>query len=377
MTHISARTIGIVIFFLGGLVALILAYIYLPHATITLKPASSERAVTRDITLTTAITEPDFKRFMLPAKVVVADFTESTIMNRAGGNAHDDFATGTVVLKNLQADEQPLLPKTHLRHEATGVMFLTDEAVRIPPQGEISVGITAKEIGSAGNVASGKFIVDKLPADLQSRIFAESSSATSGGKVFDTPLTESEINQSKTAAAQQALAGAKAKLTTQAGGAVIRDDLVTTTASDITSSVEPGSHATSFTVRASVNLRAFVVDEQDLLALTLLALRAMPTGDEEFLAFDPVSFKAELIKADFERGLASIRGQLTGTFAHKTEPSVFDTTKLAGQTMTETVAYLEEFSGVETATVTLKPFWVTTIPSRPGAVDIVVTTPNN
>lgn len=377
MLHSSVRTLAILIVVIGGLVAAVLAYIYLPHATITLTPASTERTVEQDLTLTTAITEPDFKRFMLPAKVITAEHTEATIITREGGNVQNAFATGTVMLKNQQTEEQPLLPKTHLRHEATGVMFLTNEAVRIPVAGAIEVGITAKEAGSAGNVAPGKFIIDKLPADLQSRIFAESANPTTGGQVFETPITEAEINGSKDAVRQTAIDQARAELSTKAGGAVIRDDLLTTTASDVTVSVEPGSHTTSYTVTAQVTLRAFVVDEQDLLALTLLALRALPTDNEEFRAFDPGSFTAELVKADFERGSASIRGKLIGTFVQKTEPSVFDTAKIAGQTRNETVAYLEEFSSVDTATVTLAPFWVTTVPSRAGAVDITVTTPNN
>jgi len=352
--------------------ALLMGYFLLPHATVTIEPASNERQVEQDITLSTAVSEPDFKRFILPANVVDTESTKSATIDRVGGEAQSSLATGTVKLINKQNDEQRLLPQTHLRHEATGVMFLTDTPVNIPPQSEISVNITAKVEGLSGNIAEGKLIVDKLPANLQDQIFAELTTPTTGGEVFNTPLTEQEISQAKDDLQQGALSQVRGELTAEAGGAAIRDDLIATTIEDVTSSVEPGSLATSFSVSAKVRQRAFVVDEQDLLSLTLLALRANPADDEEFTSFDPESFTAKLIRADFDRGDALIKGTLTGTFARDTEASIFDTSKLAGRSPLEAEEYFSQFESVGSVSIDLSPFWVRAIPSRQSAVDIFV-----
>ncbi|MAF80999.1 hypothetical protein CL628_03215 [bacterium] len=372
MFPIKFRSIAAVIVIVVVLAGAVLSYLFLPHATVTLEPAVSERQVEQDITLSTAVTEPDFKRFILPANVVDTESTKSATIERDGGKAKPDSAKGVVRLVNKQPEEQQLLPLTHLRHEATGVMFLTDGPARIPANSEITMNITAKEKGAKGNVPAGKFIVDKLPANVQDRIFAESDIATTGGEIFDIPLTEEEITKAKDDLRADTLTQARGELTAEAGGAAIRDDLITTTIDEITASVEPGSQATSFTVAAKVRQRAFVVDEQDLLSLTLLALRASPADDEEFASFDPESFSAELIRADFERGDALIKGSLTGSFARKTEASIFDASKLAGRTVSEAQEYFGQFESVGAVTIDLSPFWVRSIPSRSTAVDIFV-----
>lgn len=352
-----------------------LAYLYLPQATITLTPATTTHEVAQAITLSKNVTDPDFKRFILPAKVVESQFTSTNTINREGGAVSPALATGQVKLINRQNDEQPLLPKTHLRHQETGAMFVTDAAVRIPPQSEIMVGITAEELGAAGNVPAGHFIIDRLPANLQDQIYGASTTPTTGGEVFDTPVSEADLNQAKDALRAQALAKAHGELTAAAGGAPIRDDLTSASIGTVTTSADVGSNATSFTVSADIQVRAFVIDEQDLLSLTLLALRAQQSEDEQFVTFDPSSFSAELVKADFERGEARTMGHLRGTFARNIESRALGVQNLAGRTPAEVNEYFTQFPSVGQVGVILRPFWVKRVPGRQAAITIIVDNP--
>lgn len=355
------------------------AFFILPTAHVIVTPAQQERTAAQTIFLSTAAQEPDFQRFILPARVVEAQGEVSDTVQREGGlpagqagAAHAAKAQGIVRLFNTQDEEQPLLPQTHLRHDASGIFFLTDKAVRIPPQGDVEVPVTAKEEGSNGDVPAGKFVVDKLPTSLQAQVWGESKTAFSGGEVFDVPLTEGDIATAQEAVVKKARDQARGELTAAAGGAAIRDDLLAETIEEKTSSAAPGSHAAAYIVSARVRLRAFVVDDTAVLSLTLLALQALPKPNEEFVMYRPESFSVDLQRADFERGEAHVVGHLTGSFTQKTESTIFDTRALAGRTPAEVQEYFKQFSSVGSVAVTLAPWWVTTVPARAGAVEIVV-----
>lgn len=352
----------------GAVVAAGAAFFWLPAARIEVAPALRGANVEQTIILSSKAEEPDFQKFILPAQVVEAEAEVRQTVTREGGQGRAAKARGAVRLVNEQAQEQALLPQSHLRHEERGVFFLTDRAVRIPAQGEVEVSVTAKEEGAGGNVPAGRFIIDKLPAHLQQTVYAESAADFSGGEVLDTPLTETELNEMLEGVVGQARERARGELTSKAGGAAIREGLTAEAVEEKEASAPPGSRAVTYIVRARVRLRAFVADDTALLSLTLLALQAHPKPDEEFVFYDPESFTVEIERADFERGEARVTGHIAGSFAQKTEAKIFDTQALAGRTAREVEEYMLRFDSVEAVTVKLWPFWVTSIPSREGAV---------
>lgn len=348
------------------------AIIYLPRAAVTLSPATYERPADKDIILSGTQTEPDFVRFVLPARFMDKTSEETVRRQRTAIQVTEDFARGKVKLINNQDSEQPLLPKTHLKHEATGAQFLTDAAVRLPAEGSLDITVTAEGKGATGNVPAGRFLVDRLPQSMQSVVYGESSTAFTGGEQSDSPLTADELNAAKKEAQDKAREKAWGELTQATGGAAVRPDLTITEVEEEQSSAEAGSKAAAYEVRAKVRVRSLVADDKDLLGLMLLALRALPQGDEQFVSYKPESFRVEIARADFERGEAHLKGHITGVFTKKTPPTVFDAGKLAGMTVKEAQDYLGKQDGVGSVEVKLSPFWVSTIPGREGAVRIEI-----
>lgn len=367
---IPSRTLLLTLVLGAFLVGGALLYIRLPHAVITVYPKTHERTVSQDITLSGSSKEPDFVRFILPARIIEAGITETQTFSRSKGETVEDFAKGTIKLFNRQDEEQRLLPKTHMRHEASGVFFLTDAAVVVPPQSELMVPVTAKEKGPRGNVATGKFIVDKLPASLHEVVFGESTTPMNGGVATDTPLSEKELAAAKDTVQTKARERVHAELTTAAGGAGVREDLTHISVDEETVSAQPGSRAAEFSIAMRLTARAFVVDENDLLSLTLLALRSSPAADEEFVSYAPESFTLEIVRSDPEQSEARVKGTLTGDFASKTGPTVLATDNLAGRSEAEVKEYFTQFPAVGNVTVTFSPFWVKAVPTRKEATEI-------
>ena len=350
----------------------VVAFVYLPRATITVFPATAQRQKQQEIILSAKAQEPDFRRFILPGKALTKTVEVSKDVVRTNTTLHDDFDKGQVVLFNKHHEPASLLPKTHLRHEASGIFFLTDSAVKIPPQDSVPVGITAKAPGASGNVAAGKFLVDKLPASLQSLVFATSDLPLAGGTIVDTPLTQAEIDAAMKDLLVEGRRQAQTQLSLAAAGAPVRPDLLSIQVESQSSSASVGSLASSFTVYSKVNASAFLADENDLLGLTLLALRSNLSPDEEFISYDPKSFEASLVASNFDRGEAKIRGKLTGTYAQKISPNVIQTSSLAGLVPAEVEEKLKQLPGIGKVEVKLWPFWVKTVPARAGAVTTVV-----
>lgn len=366
------RTIALV----TGVVMLLLAgglgYIYLPKAKIVVTPRINTRVVEQDILLSTKATEPDFIRFVLPARLVETEVKAGRQFNRSQENLAEDFAKGQVTFRNEQEEAQELLPKSHLRHEATGVFFLTDKAVSIPGKGEIKVGVTAKEKGAKGEVAPGKFIVDKLPSSLQSVVYAESSQKFTGGLASGSALTEEEINKAKEELLQEAKGEAAGQLTAQAGGANISPDLTSMEVQSANVSAAPGSRAAQYEVALTLKAKGMAVDSNDLLSLTLLALRSKQSNDEEFISYEPESFNYTIKRADFERGEVLVGSKLSGTFGSKIGASSLSSNNIAGLSAAETKERFEQLPNIESVEVTFSPFWVKSAPSRPQSIEIVV-----
>lgn len=365
------------LFFLVAMVlimaaALLYGYIYLPKALIHVYPAVLTRPVEQEILLSTGITEPDFVRFILPAKIVNQPVTESRTVRRADSNTFDDYAKGEVIMVNEQDEDQSLVVKTHLLYEPTGIYFLTDGPVKIPAGGKVKVKVTAEEKGAAGNIEPTRLIIDRLPREVQSKIYAESDTTFTGGLAVSNAITQEEINKAKENVKILAEEKALGELTLALGGASVRKELITKEILSETVSAEPGSKAVEFTVQMEMKVRAFVVDENDLLSLTLLALRSQVDADKEFVEYEPESFALEVMRSDAERGEARIKGSLTGLFARKIGPAIFETENLAGRTQDEVYEYFGQFEQIGSVEVAFSPFWVKAVPTRKDATEIVI-----
>ncbi|HSX25127.1 MAG TPA: baseplate J/gp47 family protein [Candidatus Andersenbacteria bacterium] len=344
----------------------------LPNATITIHPKIVQRKVSKDIILSSKATTPDYIHYVLPANIITQEGHAQQTFTQPAGQVTQGNSKGTVTFTNSQDTEQRLLPKTHLKYEQTGVMFLTDNPVIIPPNGTVDATVTAEQQGTSGDVAPGKFLIDKFSPGLQKVVYAESKSPFSGGEVGSAAIAQQDIDTAKQtvldAAKQQALDAIKKA----ANGADVRSDLLSVNTENNDASVQAGSKAVSYTASAAVQAREFIVDSHDIISLMTLALRADVAPDEEFISYDPASFSLTISQTDWNTGQARIAASLTGTYGKKIGSEELSEDNLFGLSKQELISHFSSFPTIGTIDIHFWPFWVTSTPSRPNQINIEV-----
>ena len=355
---------------IGG-VAIVLATT-LPHATITVHPKVTQRNVSKDILLSSKSTTPDYIHYSLPTKIITQEATAQKTFTQSGDQVSQGNSKGSVKFTNAQDSEQRLLPHTHLKYEPTGVMFTTDGPVIIPPNGSVDATITAEGTGSSGDVAAGKFLVDKFSPGLQKVVYAESTSQFSGGEVGAQSISQQDIDTAKKQVLDDATKQALDKIKQQAGDAEVRQDLLSVSTEHNDASAQAGSHAVSYTASAAVQAKEFLVDSHDIISLMTLALRADVAPDEEFISYDPASFSLSISQTDWNEGQAKISATLTGIYAKKIGSTELSEDNLAGLSKQELNNHFTAFPSIGTVDIKLWPFWVTSAPSNVNQINVEV-----
>lgn len=367
---VPGKSIFLVLFLLvGGFVFFIVTTLF-PRASIVVHPKTSEQKLTKDIILSSKTTTPDYVRFTLPATILEENLEVSAVFENAGGTPTQDFSRGSITFTNTQDQEQRLLPKTQMRHVDSNIIFLTDTPVTIPAKGNLTVSVTAKEKGPAGDVSPGKFVIEKFSKSLQEAVPAQSETAFSGGESSDSEISQDAIDAAQKKVLEQAKSDALAKLTSKAGGASIRPDLINTEVLSQHVSASKGSRALRYTAQANVKARAFVVSTHDIISLMTLALRASTALDEEFLSYNASSFTLAIAQADWLSGQARVSASLTGTYAKKISAGELTADNLPGLSEKEIIEHFAASPNVGSVDVALSPFWVKSAPSKKNQIDV-------
>ncbi|MEK7500313.1 MAG: hypothetical protein AAB649_06985 [Patescibacteria group bacterium] len=374
MTSVRLAVPGKSIFFVlvllvGGAGFFIVTTLF-PRASIVIHPKTSEQKLTKDIILSSTAKAPDYVRFTLPATILEEELEATASFENAEGTPTQDFSKGSITFTNTQDQEQRLLPKTQMRHVDSGVIFLTDTPVAIPANGTLTVSVTAKEKGPAGDVPPGKFVVEKFSKGLQEAVPAQSETAFSGGQSTDSEITQEAIDAAQKKVLEQAKADALTKLNEKAGGASIRPDLINMEILSQSVSAQKGSRALKYTAAAHVKARAFVVSTHDIISLMTLALRASTGLDEEFLSYDASSFTLAITQADWLAGNARVSASLAGTYVKKIGLAEIHTDNLAGLSENEIVERFAASPTVGSVEVHFSPFWVKSAPSNKSQIDV-------
>lgn len=254
------------------LVVLILAYLFLPKATVKVfvdpKILEKEAQVVADPKITTM----DEANKLIPGKIVETTVDGTSKAAATGKKQIGDPAKGTVVIYNKTASSKNF-PLGTVLVGSDNLNFALDTSVTVASQsaveggisfGKASVNATASTIGPDGNLAAGKDLTIKgFSADQYT---AKVDSAFSGGVSKDVTVVTSD-DQKKLLASltvdlkKKAQGEIQGKLT---GDMKILEETFTEKVLKQSFSKKAGDQATEFSLTLNLNLKGTAYSDTDL-----------------------------------------------------------------------------------------------------------------
>jgi hypothetical protein len=138
------------------------AFLYLPTATAVITPREATVGPTPlRIVASTAATEPDPARLIVPARSIAIPLEASGTFPATGKRIEERKATGAVRFDNLDPTSSNTIPRGSVVSTGSGIRFRTDKAVTVKAAelvgltivpSHASVNVTAVDAGPEGNV---------------------------------------------------------------------------------------------------------------------------------------------------------------------------------------------------------------------------------
>lgn len=358
----------------------VMAWLYLPTTTITIRPrAETIRLPPFTVTADPTVSEVDADRAVIPAVTIEIPVTASVEQAATGERVEETRATGEVRFESINTVGPVAVAEGTRISTLGGIVFVTTEAVTVPAaqvagstieRGVATAGIRARLAGPEGNVDAGD--ITQVPDFLRTQqVSAINPSPTSGGtrEVFQ------QIQQADVDAALEALdaqlasefassiadpPGVPAGSTTFPDAAVLGEAAITPDPERLV-----GQEVESFTLEASATGTVIAVDEAPLEGIVLSRIAAQVSPDYELV---PGS-----IRPSVGEGVAS-GGVVTFTLsAEASETAVLDPEAIEAEIRGRPVAEVaRQLAALGEVGVEVWPDFVTTVPTFAERVEVVI-----
>lgn len=391
-----------------AIVGLLLAWIFIPAATVVIRPPSIDLALSEPVTLYTATASapPSDAANSIPAHKAGLSFTTDPITVDATGrtDVNGAYAEGTIRITNAYSTRpQPLIATTRFVTE-DGTLFRLLETVTVPgmtrgTNGElqpatIDVRVRADQPGSDGNKAPTTFTIPGLNEAARAAITGESADAFRGGidpGAGQAVITQQDRDQAVERILQDAQDRAQQELKAYIPqGYELVPGLMAVTPREIISVGDVGDVQDSFVLSVTVDVEAVAIESQGLEAFMQSQLRPL-YQEQGGLLVDDVAHDAFLYRSQdlvwSVAGATDTDISTLVTLADETwnvelafRGAVFPPVSIAalqdalqGRTIEEARALVQEQGG-EVIRIETRPQWITSLPRRAAAVRISLDT---
>lgn len=352
------RQVLLVLFLVIALVAILGAVIFLPKADVTLVLKTAPLLVDQELIIRAAETDaanavPGAAFFR---EVPVSGTSQVTSMETVGTKA-----SGSVQIVNRTVDEQKIKENSRLVTK-DGTLFFMRGAAFVPGNSRVSVTVEAAEAGESGNIEPQRLDFAGLPEDSRTLLYAEATSAWTGGKGEQVHVVkEEDIERAKAAAGEAVISQVKGEVTAELPrGWVILEESWTAELADFAVEGEVGAKQPELPYSGRATVRMLGYEEAKLTERLKTALESRL--DHDYVLFPgPISFTKTVKSVHWEAS----EGTMVARVTHTTIPDFsLDTLKqkIARRGEQEAREYLIGLPGVSRVDITLWPFWVRSIP---------------
>jgi hypothetical protein len=394
----SGKTLGTLV--VASLcVLLLISYIALPGATVTIIPRSNVIEQSVNITLADASRYGTRPSLGTPGHVLayfpIESTLDKTIAYTATGQIFDGTnASGTITVLNERGTSWPLVAFTRFQTE-DGLIYRTQEAVTVPRAtesgaGSVDILVVADEVdsfnrvmGDRGNIGPSSFVLPGLREESQKELYARSSGPMTGGATVVTlkitqndldaaeALMQSELDTNTETALQAEVAHRNelngTNLELLAGfSAIFRDDANISVPSYLVEAIQD-----QFDVKGNMVVSGFAFNQDEFQALLKEELEKRKSPDKTLVRLDPGSISYEIFEVGDTPGQVKLTATIKGIEAYDLNPEDENGSRLikkikehiAGKPIKESEDYVQNLPEVNKVTISSWPVWAPTIPT--------------
>lgn len=301
----------------------VLAYIFIPKASIILTPKIENKMVDSEIMGDVNSSTADFEKKVIPAEEIEIMNEVSKSFKATGEEMiSNQKASGTIKIFNeYGTEEQSLVATTRFLSE-DGKLFRLSAGVTIPGAkkegetlvpGEIEARIVADKPGEEFNIGPTKFTIPGFQdsgLEKYNKFYAKSENAMTGGGKEETKsnsVTEEDIQKAKTQLLNELNQSTIEKIKEKVGSEkIILEDAINKEEAIYKISNSPGDVAESFQMTVQMKVSALVFSDKEI--KKMVSAMIAERGEKE-VHIDEESISLDFGKADpnFRTGLINIK----------------------------------------------------------------------
>lgn len=304
----------------------------------------------------------------IPGTITTSKFFYPATFHPTGTKIVSGVARGMVTIYNKTAVDQSLIKTTRLMSPA-GALLRLSERIVVPANGQIITSVYADQPGATGDIAPTAFVIPGLPPEKQKVIYAQSTAAMSGGTTRVGVLSSDDITNAKTQYKTQA---AEAFLNAASSTLGAGRHLVSITTGDVASNHQSGEEVSEFTLSGTSTVVIVSYNDKDLQARLEDAVGSKVDADsEKVLSRDPTP-KATLGSYDVAAGTAELSVTQNAVVTLDANGDVLAPRNFMGKSRDEIERYLMGLDHVYATDVAFSPSWISTAPSVPDRIKVIV-----
>ncbi|MFH0829018.1 MAG: hypothetical protein V1907_02470 [Candidatus Kerfeldbacteria bacterium] len=344
-----------------------IVFVAFTSTTITITRGTHELS---SASIITASEHPKTDSEELPGALLAATIDGSRTQDvPQTGTMVDDYAHGTVTIKNSWTKPQPLAAKTRLRASSNGIIYRTTSRVDVPTGGSVAVDVIADTAGEKGNIGADRFEIVALWPGLKDTIYGTSTEPMTGGVRASSQLSQATIDEAKRALEEELLnRSSETQLAGPGTHTFLPKPFLLT--SNITTAAKAGDTVPSVTVKGSIRVIFIGIDSVALQKKTAALVASMLSDDERSRDAEP-ELSYRLLDVSEKNGTAQIEVTCTVTAELSTASERFSPSRFTRKTSDEIRNVLLGTNGVTDVDVLISPFWSMRSASAPSRIKIV------
>ena len=284
----------------------------------------------------------------------------------------DSVVEGTVKIINNYSQPQTLVERTRLL-TGDGRLYRIKKTIVIPSKQSVTVAAASDEAGKRFELTPGvKLTIPGLWIDLQKWIYAETTTAFTGGSQTTRTVSEADIAAARATLETAVFDTAQKTLATEAGVAEGWKATYIKKIVENKTNVSSGQSSDQFLASIKMDVTAVYFPEKDIEVLIRQKLKDKLPEGRDLVDYNASDVSSSVTRADAKLEQADLTVSAEAGSRLTEKSSLLSKDTILGLSVDEAKDRLMAIDGVESVEFKIRPSWIHRLPNAKDHIDLVV-----